>query len=146
MVLPLVVLHKDSRVALFLVAGCHQIIIIIIIIITSTIYDWRRNIAMPLQGRLTVKNYCCGRERFWKAQAVRSAIEMDKYNTTNSGICVAEQVGLKPSLKWIHWISCTQSSRKFVPASGASSWEGAVTKPSLHPSYKKIAFIRRSKS
>ena len=29
-------------------------IIIIIIIITSTIYNWRRNTAMPLQGRLTV--------------------------------------------------------------------------------------------
>jgi len=24
---------------------------------------------------------CCRRERFWKAHAVRSAIEMDKYNT-----------------------------------------------------------------
>ena len=31
-----------------------KIIIIIIIIITSTIYNWRRNTAMPLQGRLTV--------------------------------------------------------------------------------------------
>ena len=30
------------------------IIIIIIIIITSIIYNWRRNTAMPLQGRLTV--------------------------------------------------------------------------------------------
>ena len=25
--------------------------------------------------------HCCGREHFWKARAVRSAIEMDKYNT-----------------------------------------------------------------
>jgi len=24
---------------------------------------------------------CCDRERFWKADAVRSALEMDKYNT-----------------------------------------------------------------
>ena len=46
--------------------------IIIIIIITSTIYNWRRNTAMPLQGAL---------------------------QSTNSGICVAEQVGLKSSLK-----------------------------------------------
>jgi len=28
--------------------------IIIIIIVTSTIYNWRRNTAMPLQGRPTV--------------------------------------------------------------------------------------------
>jgi len=28
--------------------------------------------------------YCCGRERFWKALAVRNAVEMDKYNAIQS--------------------------------------------------------------
>ena len=31
---------------------------------------------------------CCGRERFWKAHAVRSAIEIDKYNTVLSN-CIS---------------------------------------------------------
>ena len=63
----------------------------------------------------------------------------------NSGIhvCVAEQVGFKSNFKRIDWIGCTKSSRKFVPASGASSWEGAVTKPSK--SISNTSYPKRSR-
>jgi len=37
-----------------LLTGVEDASQLIIIIITSTIYNWRRNTAMPLQGRLTV--------------------------------------------------------------------------------------------
>ena len=60
----------------------------------SPLFPPRRNLGQVLYLQLPVAlrrvnsesvNFC-GRERFWKAHAVRSAIEMDKYNTIQYNI------------------------------------------------------------
>ena len=83
-----------------------------------TIYNWRRNTAMPLK----LAAWLC-------YVALQS---------TYSEVCIAEQIGLESSFKRLNWIGSTQSSRECFQHLGPAA-EKART-----PNWVFIRLARRS--